>query len=197
MRSSLIVATIIVTTGGIAGAHIKLIDPPPRVNDLKTAPCGSGTSVRGTNVTTFAPGETITVTWDETVDHPGHYRISFDNDGNDFQNPSTPDDNFPETLVEPIADKAGGRYTQDVTLPTTPCENCTLQLVQVMTTQVPYNSFYYQCSDIRIADDGGSGVDPGGDGTSGGCNAGGAGSGAGMLLFGALGLVGLRRRRRS
>ena len=68
----------------------------------------------------------------------------------DVTNPNNPDDNFPTTMVEPIADKSGGHYSQSITLPTTPCENCTLQLIQVMTTSVPYNSFYFQCADIRI-----------------------------------------------
>ncbi|MBS1122127.1 MAG: hypothetical protein H6Q90_4355, partial [Deltaproteobacteria bacterium] len=138
-----------------AQAHIAMTSPAPRSADQKAGPCGAAGSTRGTKVTNFQPGETIMVEWNETVDHPGHYRIAFDDDGNDvFMNPNNPDDNFAFTLVEPIADKAGGHYTQAVTLPTTPCDNCTLQLMQIMTTSVPYNSFYYQCADITI---GGSG----------------------------------------
>ena len=61
--------------------------------------------LRGTNVTTFQPGETITVTWTETVDHPGHYRIAFDDDGTDgLLDPRQPTDNYSFTLVDRIAD---------------------------------------------------------------------------------------------
>lgn len=172
-----------------ASAHITLTSPTPRTAEQKAGPCGAANSIRGTKVTTFAPGATITVEWDETTDHPGHYRISFDNDGNDsFQNPNVPTDAFPQTLVDQITDKVGGHYTQQVTLPTTPCTNCTLQLMQIMTTNVPYNSFYYQCADLTIGEGGG---DPPDNGTDGGCA---TGSGAGALA--ALALLGLLPRRR-
>jgi hypothetical protein len=173
-----------------ASAHITLTSPTPRTADQKAGPCGAANSVRGTKVTTYAPGATIMVEWDETTDHPGHYRISFDDDGNDsFKNPNVPTDNFSQTLVDQIVDKTGGHYTQQVTLPTTPCTNCTLQLMQIMTTNVPYNSFYYQCADLTIGD--GGGEPPPGNGTDGGCA---TGSGAGALA--ALALLGLIRRRR-
>ena len=187
------IATILLTATTAASAHITLTSPVPRTTANKGGPCGTAGSTRGTKVTTFAPGATVTVEWDETVDHPGHYRIAFDDDGDDiFQNPNNPGDNFPGTLMEPIADKSGGHYTQDITLPTTPCENCTLQVMQIMTTAVPYNSFYYQCADIRIAD---GGIDPPppvdpGD-TGGGCSTG--GSGAGVVI--GLALLFVRRRR--
>jgi len=186
-----VAVAVVVVSGGTASAHVTLTSPPPRTLDNKAGPCGAAGSRRGTRVTTFAPGATITVEWDETVDHPGHYRIAFDDDGDDvFVNPNNPNDNFPFTLKEPIADKVGGHYTQQITLPTTPCASCTLQLMQIMTTQVPYNSFYYQCADIAIAAPGDP-VDPGdpggptASGDGGGCSAGsgGPGSGAGALVI--------------
>jgi hypothetical protein len=199
MRASLVstVVTVVIAVFGstVANAHIALLKPAPRTSAQKTGPCGAAGSTRGSTVTTFQPGETIVVEWDETVDHPGHYRIALDLDGDDdFVNPNNPDDNFPTTLVEPIADKVGGKYTQQVTLPTTPCDNCTLQLIQVMTTSVPYNSFYYQCADIVIAGEGGGGG--GGDedeATQGGCS---SSRGAGMGVVFLAGLLGLVRRRR-
>ena len=183
---------------GTASAHVTLTSPKPRTLANKAPPCGAASSTRGTNVTEFGPGETITVEWDETVDHPGHYRIAFDDDGDDvFQNPNNPNDNFPFTLMEPIADKSGGHYTQQITLPTTLCTNCTLQLMQIMTVQVPYNSFYYQCADISIVEGGGSGSGsdtPPAD--SGGCAIGsrsGSGGLAGLIVL--VGLVARRKRR--
>lgn len=189
---------VLVLLSGTASAHITMTSPTPRTTDNKAGPCGAAGSTRGSHVATFAPGETITVEWDETIDHPGHYRIAFDNDGDDvFINPSTPDDNYPFTLMEPIPDKDGGHYTQAITLPTTLCNNCTLQLMQIMTTDVPYNSFYYQCADITIAEGGGSGSDgAGGGGTSGGCSTS-SGSGAGAIVLFAGLFVRRRRQARS
>ena len=182
---------VLLLLSGTASAHATLTAPPPRTLDNKAGPCGAAGSRRGSKVTTFAPGAMITVEWDETVDHPGHYRIAFDSDGDDaFVNPSRPDDNFPFTLADGIADKVGGHYAYQVKLPTATCANCTLQLIQVMTTQVPYDSFYFQCADIAIAEGG----DPGGadPGVQGGCSTG-SGSGAGALVI--LACLALRRRR--
>src|SRR5437762_13382271 len=61
-----------------ASAHIELTYPPPRSAAMKSAPCGAAGSTRSARATTFAPGETITVEWNEIIPHPGHYRISFD-----------------------------------------------------------------------------------------------------------------------
>jgi hypothetical protein len=196
---------LLLLLSGPASAHVTLTSPPPRTLDNKAGPCGAAGSKRGSKVTKFAPGATITVEWDETVDHPGHYRIAFDNDGDDvFVNPNKPDDNFAFTLMDAIPDKVGGHYTQQVTLPTAPCANCTLQLMQIMTTQVPYNSFYYQCADITIGDGGDPG-DPGGAvdpaptdpappaAAEGGCSTSAGGGGGSLLLV--VGLAGLLARR--
>jgi uncharacterized protein (TIGR03382 family) len=172
-------AAVVLLSAGTASAHIALNYPAPRTSAQKAGPCGAAGSARGDKVTTFEPGQTIVVEWDETVDHPGHYRIAFDDDGDDaFVNPNNPNDNFAFTLVEPIADKSGGHYTQEVTLPNITCDNCTLQLMQVMTTSIPYNSFYWQCADITLVVGGGTddGDPPREDG---GCA---AGHGGGLAL---------------
>jgi MYXO-CTERM domain-containing protein len=192
---------------GLAVAHTTLTYPPPRTLSNKAEPCGASGSVRGDTVSTFKPGETITVTWDETVDHPGHYRIAFDTDGDDdFPNPNTPDDAFPSVLVDQIPDRSGGGlYSQDITFPDVECDNCTLQLIQIMTTSVPYNSFYYQCADITLSSsapdgpDGGTGGGGGGGGSSpsGGCAVGGSGRAPVVpLALSLVALVALRARRR-
>jgi hypothetical protein len=146
---------------GSASAHISMTSPPPRsIGQLKNAPCGPTTDVRGSQTTCFAPGATVQVSWVETVDHPGHYRIMFDDDGTDaFVDPTSFDDTCSPSatcLVDDIADKSGGAYTQEITLPMTECDTCTLQLVQVMTDKAPYgdgNDLYYQCADIVIKGD--------------------------------------------
>ena len=194
-------AALVCTLAGtrLAAAHTSLTYPPPRTDSNKIGPCGADGSTRTSTVTEFRPGETITVTWDEYIDHPGHFRIAFDDDGNDdFPLPNNPDDDFPSVLVDQIPDRqGGGLYEQQVTLPNIECDNCTLQLIQIMTTQVPYNSFYFQCADITLSADasgsadGGPGDPPEPDGS---CAAAGGGCPAmAMLLLGVL--VALRRRK--
>jgi hypothetical protein len=199
MRSILLGCLIVPVLAGTAGAHATLRYPTPRTEANKAGPCGSSGSTRGSNVTSLDPGTTITVVWDETVDHPGHYRLAFDDDGNDFVNPNNPDDNFATTLMEPIADKSGGRYEQQITLPNIECSNCTLQLIQVMTTSIPYNSFYFQCADITLVPGGGSGTPPDEvESDVGGClSAGRGGEGWLVLVVGGLAVLRHATRRRA
>ncbi|WP_170136608.1 SCE4755 family polysaccharide monooxygenase-like protein [Nannocystis exedens] len=150
----------VAVTATAASAHIALSSPLPRHVEQKSGPCGVGPNdMRGAEVATFQGGETIMVRWTETVDHPGHFRISFDDDGHDdFADPAGYDDFYSNSavLVDEIADKQGSQqmYEQAVTLPLMSCDNCTLQLVQVMTDKPPYevgtNDLYYQCADIVL-----------------------------------------------
>jgi uncharacterized protein (TIGR03382 family) len=205
-------------SAGGALAHIYLDAPADRgCVDEKTGPCGSSCEPARANATAFEPGATITVQWDEYINHTGHFRISFDDDGEDaFQDPTSYEDiqenpTLP-VLLDGIADKsAGGNYSAQVTLPDIECDNCTLQLIQVMTDKPPYtipgNDIYYRCADITLrrgAGNGDAGPTPapdagpggGGDGDDGGCNAGGqsAPGAAWLLALGALAYVGRRRR---
>jgi MYXO-CTERM domain-containing protein len=192
----LFVSWVVSLATGSAYAEIAMISPTPRSGAQETGPCGAAGSTRSTNVSTFRPGETIFVEWNETVEYNGHYRIAFDDSGDDvFENPNNPDDNFPFTLVDQISDEFEGRHEQPVTLPRTPCDNCTLQLVQVTTTTVPYDSFFFQCADITIA---GEPVEEESYGSCGGpaatmcCSTGSAGGGLAAIVL--VGLV-VRRRR--
>jgi hypothetical protein len=178
-----------------AWAHVDLTYPPMRHeysnNGQKTGPCGSGPATGA--VTTFGPGATITVTWDETINHPGHYRISFDADGgdDDFVDPSGYDDFYvaPSVVADDIPDMGGNSFSQQITLPETECDLCTIQLIQVMTDKPPWgpgggDDIYYWCADIAIKDGGGSGGAPNntggsGSGGNGASGQGGAGNGSG------------------
>ena len=192
MRSAVVLTLLLTTT--VANAHIALRSPAPRSTDQKGGPCGLAGSTRGATTTTYQPGQVITVEWDETVDHPGHFRLAFDDDGDDiFVNPVSHTDSYPWVLADQIADKTGSsnHYTQQVTLPDMECTNCTLQLMQIMTTTEPYNSFYYQCADLTISANAPGDPNTPGD-SSGGCSAGGA-PGIGVAL--ALLAITTRRRR--
>jgi MYXO-CTERM domain-containing protein len=193
--------------------------PPARTSAQKKGPCGAADAPRGETVATFAPGETITVRWRETINHPAHYRIAFDADGDDdFADPLDFMDfsGNPTVLLDAIADRDGGEYSAEVTLPELTCDRCTLQVVQVMYDKPPYgdgNDLYYQCADIALvgeqpvapdmpepdpSDTADAGTDPGTDAEDDdGCTTrpGRAPAPAAPLLL-AVGALALRRRRR-
>lgn len=174
----LFVAAASVFGVSLASAHVRLIDPPPRVDgkaggmQLKNGPCGQTPNARTTIVTEFSPGETITVTFAEYINHTSYYRVALDVDGDDDfplrPNQSVmPGDDDP-TMINPVSDISDTslpvyilgydmddlspapmqeqEYTMQVTLPNIECENCTLQLIQFMyNDDMPY---YFQCADI-------------------------------------------------
>src|SRR5690606_19380868 len=110
-----------------AHAHIQLLYPPQRYADQKSSPCGRANETgRGDTVTTLRSGSTITVRWDETIDHPGHFRLAFDSDGqDDLIDPVSPDDDIPSVLADYIPDTpAGGISTFELQLPDIECDNC-------------------------------------------------------------------------
>lgn len=220
----LVAALVLVPS--IAAAHIQLSYPPARTTMQKTRHCGDPAVARSANPTVLKPGAQLTVVWYETIDHPGHFRISFDNDGENFIVPpnatATTVGTDPTVLIDLIADvqgnfpAAGRKYEQTITLPNMECANCTLQVIQLMTDKPPYTTnalsddIYYQCADLVLSNtappppmvDAGvpngdaDTVDPGTNGSSGGCVAGpGSSSGALLAVGGALGLVLARRRR--
>lgn len=167
-----------------AAAHIRLSDPLARYEitgsdtGIKGCPCGlatgGGNSNRTCNVemdgsdpardddraSTFPAGSTITLKFEEYVGHAGRYRVAFDPDGADF-------DDFNANVIHDETDPSGSdgnigdgtKWEIEVTLPDTPCDNCTLQLLQVMAggTENPVDSSklatlstYYACIDLTL-----------------------------------------------
>ncbi|MDP2339916.1 MAG: lytic polysaccharide monooxygenase [Deltaproteobacteria bacterium] len=170
---------VVVVVAIPAFAHIELESPAVRYSNTpseqnKSCPCGAGngdercgsgpTSDPNRNdaaVTTFTAGETITVSWLETVGHSGRFRVAFDAAGADLED-------FNANILADIADPAGSTgnlagnlWAVDVTLPSEPCDNCTLQLVQVMsgntadTVDDPTGvATYFQCADLVLLAEG-------------------------------------------
>lgn len=182
-RYPLTVASVALAAGfqllsSAAFAHIDLQVPTnrysdPRDGDNKSCPCGAGTTNRRCNkpeelsdpdrsvdrITTFAPGDTITVQFDEYVGHSGRYRIAFDPDGaslDHFNENILLDEPDPVGRVGNMGD--GSKWSFQVKLPNMECENCTLQLIQAMDGNmvdpvldpVERPSTYFQCADIRL-----------------------------------------------
>jgi len=129
---------------------------------IKSGPCGESRSGRGDVIHVFKSGETIHLVWNEFVAHPGYYRISFDSDGDDnFVDPDAYYDFYADesVLVDNLfpheeKDPFGFTYEYDLKLPDVECENCTIQLIQMMTDKAPYfpggNDIYYNCLDVSL-----------------------------------------------
>ena len=166
----LVAVTLILLSAPDAAAHIDLVQPPPREvgssrepnSDLKQGPCGQVVSGRTSTVSVFAPGESIEVTWAETINHRSYYRVAFDRDGDDafptFAGPGRGAQGIDPrglcpvdgqvVLAYELEDGARGTHTLRVTLPDVECERCTLQVVQYMfDTNNPY---YFQCADLAL-----------------------------------------------
>jgi MYXO-CTERM domain-containing protein len=208
--------------------------------EQKFAPCGRQNGEKGSNIYTYKPGETITVEFVEYVKHPGYYRFAFDNDGDDDfvspvsikpVDPARPcpfnatdmcgeSDFYNSDTVLPgmdnlephLAGESKGTYSFQVKLPNVQCENCTLQLLQVMedTIHGAYNvdptegslpDVYYQCIDIKLvgplegAGGTGAGAAPAEDD---GCSVTprqASGAEGLLVVLGVAGWFGIRRRR--
>lgn len=179
-----------------AEAHFNMASPPPWIaqnaegDPQKSPPCGvaptdPASAYTLTNiVTTFAPGQTITLKWAETVAHDGWFRIllSYEADRSDLVDPPYAVNSFgfstdagievppvPPVLVDGLFKHTAASvqaslpksYTYNLTLPTKPCTKCTLQIQQVMLNHplnVPGAYTYHHCADIALVagGDGGS-----------------------------------------
>ncbi|WP_455208858.1 SCE4755 family polysaccharide monooxygenase-like protein [Kaarinaea lacus] len=132
----------------MARAHARFVvdsvTPPRSISDgIKTGPCGN--FPRSQNPTTFDAGQQITVEWEETVNHPGYFRIAF--------SPAN-DQGFEDNVLYQVDDTQDDQnvphnYSATITLPDTACEDCSLQLIQYMTERDP-PTLYYSCADIRL-----------------------------------------------
>jgi hypothetical protein len=162
-----------VTTGALAivdgvSAHALLQSPKPRDDrdDYKdpNGPCGP---VPRTNQrTVLSPGSQVTVRFGETIDHPGCFLLSYSKAG-DQNFRLLPGGNVKHNPNGTATRQSPRPYTATVTLPNETCDDCTLQLVQVMLdsdnvqcppAQFPVGSRYYSCADISLKAGGDGGV---------------------------------------
>ena len=143
-----------------AHAHISMTGAlMSRGGDEKAVPCDGK---RGDGPTyTFEPGTTIKLAINEDIPHPSYFRIAFDSDGDDFREPKsikpidpsracptnendkcgdsdfcTPPDSKGAVVLwdnlNPHLAPAAKPLTWTVTLPDVECDNCTIQVLQIM-----------------------------------------------------------------
>lgn len=165
MRCTAAIAFVLLVATPVAAlAHFDLVDPVSRYETtLFGRPCGQDPDTGRANETTLSVGSTITLRWTSTISHPGHFRISFDEDGQDFSVPASPDDLYTDSNV--VADDIPGpsddpNRTFSLVLPDIECDNCTIQLLQVLTDHLPYtidgntDDLHWQCADVILVRDG-------------------------------------------
>ena len=128
-----------------AFGHAELTDPVPRgpcenAMNCKTSPCG--TVAAGAVTKTFFVGSSYDIAWDETIEHPGNYRLALSTNGElGFEN-FIIEDLIPDMPNAPT-------YSTTWTVPDTAnCNPCVMQLIQIMTDNP--GTTYYNCADIRI-----------------------------------------------
>ena len=175
LGGALLIGAASVCAPALAYAHFILMTPDSWMSQdtvgfpEKLGPCGDeGGGTATGKVTAFHAGQTIAVTIDEVVPHPGHYRVALAvNDRSELpaepmvtptvhdpcgsaaiQNPPT----FPilaDNLL-PHTQAFGTPQTFTITLPTdVTCTKCTLQVLEFMSSHgTP--CFYHHCADISI-----------------------------------------------
>ncbi|MET0343991.1 MAG: SCE4755 family polysaccharide monooxygenase-like protein [Polyangiales bacterium] len=160
-----------------AAAHFLLLSPDSSHaqnflgDPQKQPPCGdvAGTMASG-KVTAFDPGETISIRINETIYHPGHYRVALAKTRAELppepkvtrgstdcgsaeidRNPS-----FPVLVDGALEHDApfSGEQTIEVTLPTDlTCDNCVLQVIEFMSEHGlnnPGGCYYHHCAQISL-----------------------------------------------
>jgi hypothetical protein len=180
---------------GTAHAHITMTGALlSRGGDQKMSPC-DGTKGDGPTYT-FEPGATITLALTEAIAHPGYFRIAFDNDGDDgFVEPASikpiektracpvnADDQCGESDFCNVVSSTGATVLWDnlnphvaadaknmswnIKLPDIECENCTIQVLQIMEDSDFHGAYcpqgscanaaaslediYHRCIDIKL-----------------------------------------------
>lgn len=130
----------------------KQLKPRDNNDGLKTGPCGGVAQLPDNERVTLTAGEEILVEWEETIEHPGWYRLAWSPDGlNGFDDNVIADD-IPDTTgpVTRNDSTTWHRYSKKITVPDTECEKCSIQLIQVMTENPAAPRNYYSCADVRI-----------------------------------------------
>jgi hypothetical protein len=170
----------------VTHAHFKLLEPTSwliegdRGDPQKAGPCGGTNTDWGTptNVISKAVGGSkLHIKLQETVYHPGHYRVALAVNGRN-ELPVDPEATTENTEKGPrsvsakimnpaqapvLADglfvhtaKMDAPWEADVTLPNISCKKCTLQVVQFMAEHAVNNPgmfTYHHCAELQITAD--------------------------------------------
>jgi uncharacterized protein (TIGR03382 family) len=182
-RPAVVGAVLFLSAGVLAPrlsqAHFILQDPAAvQSQDVlgspqKLAPCGGESPAAPSGIVTpYHPGDTINISIDETIFHPGHYRIALAvNDRSELPaeptvtpGVSTPCGSAPieDPPVFPVLADGVLTHTEPFSEPQTiqvklpkdvTCTHCTLQVLEFMSNHPlnnPGGCYYHHCADISI-----------------------------------------------
>ncbi len=185
----LLVVTIFAFAAQAAWAHFKLLEPTSwiaesdRGDPQKSGPCGGSNTDWGKPsyiITKAVGGQKLHIKVQETVYHPGHYRVALAVNSptelpSDPQVTTRDSDRGPWSVSAaiqnppPIPVLADGLFVHstrptgtmepwetDVVLPNINCKKCTLQIVQFMAEHAfnnPGGYTYHHCAEIQITAD--------------------------------------------
>ena len=180
------VAVMVAGAGVLVDAHFRLVLPASwlvedmRGDPQKYAPCGGTMADPGTPtgaVTELQGGQMLRVVVQETIFHPGHFRIALARTRDEL--PGDPEvtmhdtENGPRSLSAVINENpqppvlvdglwphterpAPERWVTDVPIPNVDCEGCVIQIIQFMAEHpgVREGGFsYHHCADVNITAD--------------------------------------------
>ena len=186
VRFAVLSAAVIAAAPAVIHAHFKLMEPASwivedeRGDPQKGFPCGGSNTDYGKPsyaVTQAAGGSKLHVKVQETIYHPGHYRIALavnspaelpvdpkaTTETTDRGPRSVSGDIMNPVQVPVLADglfphsaKVDAPLETDVTLPNISCKRCTLQVIQFMEQHGPNNPglyTYHHCATVQITAD--------------------------------------------
>ena len=135
MKNSILFLFCLVTT---SQAHVKLLNPTPRTQDiaLTTSPCGN--KAFGDPVRSIEVGTNFNVRWNMPLGHAGSFRVAY----------SPADDNSYDNYVlhSERTDGTTGNYQARVTAPNDPCSNCGVQIL----LDTDQGANYHSCSNVEF-----------------------------------------------
>lgn len=175
-----------------AGAHFRLLEPGSAIieNNLgdpqKLGPCGGTTANSGMPsgiVNKIQGGQKLHIKLQETVYHPGHYRVALARTREqlppDPQAVTRDTDKGPWSVSAPISNpplaglladglfvhtsKQADPWETDVMIPNFNCDRCVLQITQFMAEHGSNKDggyYYHHCADLQITADASKPLDP-------------------------------------
>jgi len=192
-RTLLVTALTVAALSGGVDAHFVLVSPAPSIvqNKLgdpqKVAPCGgvSANAGRGTPadpgtpsgaVTEMKGGSTFRLLLQETVPHPGHYRVALARTKEQLppdpvvttrdseRGPQSVSAQIQNPSVAPVladglfvhTERANGMFETDLAVPNIACKGCVLQVIEFMAEHgknADGDYSYHHCATVNITAD--------------------------------------------
>jgi hypothetical protein len=191
-RLALIGTIVLAAFPAVMKAHFKLVEPASwiveddRGDPQKGFPCGGSNTDYGKPsyaVSQAVGGSRLHIKVQETIFHPGHYRIALAVNSPaelpvDPKATTEPNERGPRSVsgeimnpvqapvladgLFPHSAKVDAPLETDVTLPNISCKRCTLQVIQFMEQHGPNNPglyTYHHCATIQITADSKKSID--------------------------------------